>query len=192
MKTVLVSQATKKIPWTTTYDIVMWRNSAKRRNADVNRDEHSRDHKIRAYKRMKKSILAIYEKYSGRNQEDCIRAYMMIDKATSKNELVTGISMMRQARLINGNFLSVLIQHEVGEFHDPSTKFRPLSYVCLDELEDWTSVISKKKSIFFDTLHSVCPITFTDVWTADTRGQDEDVFFFSDEQDAMMFKLKFG
>lgn len=191
MKTVLVSQATKKIPWTTTYDIVMWRNSAKRRNADVNCDERSSVHKIRAYKRMKRNIRDIYEKYSGRNQENCLRAHMMIDKAVSKNELVACIGMMRQERLINGNFLSVLIQHEVGEFHDQSTKFRPLSHVCLDEMECWTSVISKKKSIFFDILYCVSPI-FNNVWTADTHGQDEHVFYFSDEQDAMMFKLKFG
>lgn len=191
MKTDLASQATKKMPWTTAYSVVVWRNSAKKRNKDVNLDVHSREQKIRAYRGLKEYIRKAYEKYSGTAQEDYIISRKMMDKATSKEDLAFCIGTMRQTRLIHGNFLSVLTAHEVGEFHDPSTKFRPLSHVCLDELEDWTSVISKKRSIFFDTLHSDCPITFTNVWSANTRG-DESVFYFSDEQDAIMFKLKFG
>lgn len=194
MKTASGSLSINSIPPALAHSIVVWRNSAKLRHADVNKDEHNRKQKIRAYKSVKEDIRNAYRKYSGIVQEDYLYACRMRNHALSNKDALFCVGMMRQTRLTHGNFLSFLIEKECGEFHDRSIKFRPLSHTCPKDLEDWTSVIIKKRSVFFDTLRVVLPSTFNNVWTADIdeKGSNETVFYFSDKQDAMMFKLRFG
>lgn len=203
------TNASYKMPIHTYSFIVSWHKGARRRHLDVLADIKSKEPKILAYQRAKEEVLKTFERYSGMDHSHYLSLIRRLITAREKGPdshprswyiaiIKDLIIQMRQYRIRNGSLLNFLDTVESGNHHDVNTKYVPYGSTELSEFPHrvvaglagiWNE---DKETLFWNMIEYSTENKPRSLWTSSFDSSTGIVLYFEDEQDAMMFKLKFG